>query len=118
MVALIHKPIPIREAMKFPAGKAAVDAEWNKLETNRAWLFDTVQPRRVVIDKAKKDGRTVHFGTVMDLCHVKHAELSEEFWRYKGRVVFRGDQVRDESGFLPCSRNRVPLQVIWRLLSF
>lgn len=41
----------------------------------------------------------------MDLCHLKHSEQSEEFRAllkflgYKGRVVFRGDKVRDESGF-------------------
>ena len=34
----------------------------------------------------------------MRLCHVKHSELEAS---YKGRVVFRGDNVRDESSFLP-----------------
>ena len=35
----------------------------------------------------------------MDLCHEKHSEQAEAMRRYKGRVVFRGDQVRDEDGF-------------------
>ena len=35
----------------------------------------------------------------MDLCHLKHSELAEDFQTYKGRVVFRGDTVKDESGF-------------------
>ncbi len=35
----------------------------------------------------------------MDLCHLKHSEKSQAWWKYKGRVVFRGDQVRDEAGF-------------------
>lgn len=35
----------------------------------------------------------------MDLCHVKHSELPEEQRTYKGRNVFRGDQVKDEIGF-------------------
>ena len=35
----------------------------------------------------------------MELCHEKHSELPESLRAYKGRVVFRGDQVRDESGF-------------------
>ena len=35
----------------------------------------------------------------MSLCHEKHSELAPAFRRYKGRVVFRGDQVRDESGY-------------------
>ena len=36
----------------------------------------------------------------MPLCHVKHSELAEEFHSHKGRVVFRGDNVRDEQGHL------------------
>ena len=35
----------------------------------------------------------------MELCHEKHSELPESLRVCKGRVVFRGDQVRDESGF-------------------
>merc|ERR1712185_223719 len=35
----------------------------------------------------------------MDLCSEKHSELPLEKRKYKGRVVFRGDQVKDEDGF-------------------
>jgi len=35
----------------------------------------------------------------MALCHQKHSELAEALRRYKDRVVFRGDNVRDEEGF-------------------
>ena len=35
----------------------------------------------------------------MDLCHLKRSELSENLQTYKGRVVFRGGAVKDESGF-------------------
>ena len=36
----------------------------------------------------------------MDLCHIKHSELEEKLQIWKGRVVFRGDNVKDESGYL------------------
>ena len=52
-----------------------------------------------VIAKATKTGVKVHFGTLMDLCFEKHSQLEEAFRVYKGRVVFRGDQVKDEEGF-------------------
>ena len=35
----------------------------------------------------------------MDLCHEKHSELALENKEYKGRVVLRGDQIKDETGF-------------------
>ena len=34
----------------------------------------------------------------MDLCHIKNSQLGKEFWTYKGRIVFRGDIVKDEDG--------------------
>ena len=40
---------------------------------------------------------SVQLGRLMDWCHLKHAELQAELQKYKGRVVFRGDQVKDET---------------------
>ena len=45
------------------------------------------------------DAPTVHFGELMELCHEKHSELPPDQRGYKGRVVFRGDQVKDEQGY-------------------
>ena len=35
---------------------------------------------------------------LMDICHLKNAELEAKHQKYKGRVVFRGDIVKDDSG--------------------
>ena len=34
----------------------------------------------------------------MDICHLKNAELETEHQQYQGRVVLRGDIVKDDSG--------------------
>ena len=34
----------------------------------------------------------------MDMCHLKNAELEAKHQKYKGRVVLRGDIVKDDSG--------------------
>ena len=34
----------------------------------------------------------------MDLWHLKNSELEPQFQIYKGRVVFRGDSVKEDSG--------------------
>ena len=34
----------------------------------------------------------------MDMCHLKNAELEAMHQKYKGRVVLRGDIVKDDSG--------------------
>ena len=41
----------------------------------------------------------MHFGTLRALCHEKHSELPLHLRKYKGRVVFRGDIVKDEDGW-------------------
>ena len=40
---LVHKFIPMPQAMKIPAAKAAVDKKWEKLEKIPAWDENTSQ---------------------------------------------------------------------------
>ena len=97
--ALVHTPVPIPKAMKIPAAKAAVDKEWKKLQDKTAWDFASVRPKSEVQAESKRSGKHAHFGSLMDLCHEKHSELKLPVRVYKGRVVFRGDQTKDEDGF-------------------
>ena len=50
------------------------------------------------MDEARTKGITVHFASLMDICHLKTAELETSHQKYKGRVVLRGDIVKDNSG--------------------
>ena len=77
--------------MKIPAAKAAVDKEWEKLEKIPARDKTKVRIKSEVIDEARKEGRKVHFASLMDICHLKNAELEAKHQKYKGRVVLRGD---------------------------
>ena len=43
-------------------------------------------------------GRKVHFSSLMDLCHLKNSELEPQYQKFKGRIVLRGDIVKDDSG--------------------
>ena len=51
-----------------------------------------------MIDEARTSGAKVHFASLMDICHLKNAELEAKHQKYKGRVVLRGDIVKDDSG--------------------
>ena len=48
--------------------------------------------------KQEKKGRKVHFASLMDLCHLKNAELETKHQKFHGRDVLRGDIVKDDSG--------------------
>ena len=78
---LVHKFIPMPQAMKIPAAKAAVDKEWEKLEKISAWNLTKVRSKKEVIDEARTSGATVHFASLMDICHLKNAELPPKHQR-------------------------------------
>ena len=95
---LVHKFIPMPQAMKIPAAKAAVDKKWEKLKKFSEWNLTKVKSKKQLIDEARTSGGTVHFASLMDICHLKNAELEAKHQIYKGRVVLRGDIVKDDSG--------------------
>ena len=57
-----------------------------------------VKSKKQVIEEARTARATVHFASLMDICHLKNAELEAKHQKYKGRVVLRGDIVKDNSG--------------------
>ena len=88
------KFIPMPQAMKIPAAKAAVDKEWEQLEKISAWNLTKVRSKKQVIEEARTSGATVHFASLMDIRHLKNAALETKHQKYKGRVVLRGDKKR------------------------
>ena len=63
------------QAMKIPAANAAVDKECEKLEKFSVWNLTKVKSKKQVIDEARTKGAKVHFASLMDMCHLKNAEL-------------------------------------------
>ena len=90
---LVHKFITMPKAIKIPDAKAAVDKEWKKLETIPAWKLEKVQSKKEIVLEAQRDKRKVHFVSLMDICHLKNAELEQKLQQYKGRVVLHRDIV-------------------------
>ena len=69
-----------------------------KMEKISAWNLTKVRSNKEVIDEARTKGAKVHFASLMDICHLKNAELEAKHQKYKGRVVLRGDIGKDDSG--------------------
>ena len=46
-----------------------------KLEKISAWNLTKVRSKKEVIDEARTKGAKVHFASLMDICHLKNAEL-------------------------------------------
>ena len=77
-----------------------------KIAKISAWNLTKVRSKKEVIDEARTKGAKVHFASLMDICHLKNAELEAKHQKYKGRVVLRGDIVKDDSGLLQHSLNK------------
>ena len=95
---LVHKFVPVPQAMKISAATAAVDKEWENLDKISAWNLTKVRSKIEVIDEARTKGAKVHFASLMDIGLLKNAEVETKHQKYKGRVVLRGDIVHDDSG--------------------
>ena len=59
-----------------------------------------------MIDEARTSGAKVHFASLMDICHLKNAELEAKHQKYKGRVVLRGDIVKTIQDLTQYSPNK------------
>ena len=90
-----------------PAALAALDKEWASLWVIKTWDVDTVCEYDEICNRAKKSGKTAHFGCVFDVCTLKGSELPEgdlgRIW--KGRVCFQAIKSRTKTPTLPFSRH-------------
>ena len=67
------------QVSKIQDALAAVDKKWNNLETISAWQLHNVKSKKEVIQEAQIDKRKVHFGTLMDICHLKNSKSEPRF---------------------------------------
>ena len=104
---LVAKPVPRKQWETNARAATAVNNEWAKLRLADGGLGtwdESVAPteyweaQKEAKDKLANTGVHTHFGTLFDLCVVKHSELEEAKHKYKGRVVFGGHRIHDEHG--------------------
>ena len=125
----------MRQTMKIPDTKAAVDKEWTLQFSALIWsdaqainnygcesscgqgmeearnmatmALDKMKSKREVFREARTENKKVHFATWMDICHLQNAELELKHQKYRGRVVLRGDMVKTTLAFSPYFANKV-----------
>ena len=66
-----------------------------KLQT---WTESRVCEYEAARKRALEENREAHFGRLFALCVEKHSELPISKRKYKGSVVFRGNQVKNAEG--------------------
>ena len=61
-------------------------------------IWEKSRAKRRLFWKHKETKKKGHFATLMDMCHIGNAELQPKLQKIQGRVVLRGDIVKDDSG--------------------
>ena len=90
--------------MGIDDAKKAVQAEWDRLRDKGTWLEPKSASDVVFLDdvmrKARTSGKKIHLGRLFDICVLKGSELEpgRVNRKWKGRVVFGGNNVNDEFG--------------------
>ncbi len=101
-LAIVARSVKPTELKLNKKTLAAMDKEWSALREVGAWDEKKVRGWADVREEAKKKGIRMHVGVVFGICVEKGSELPEGSpeRKYKGRVVLRGSDVRDESHYL------------------
>ena len=95
-LAVVTKSLSKKEWLADPRGIEAVQKEAVGLRANNTWDDQTVSTLHQVRHWAKSVGIPIKVAELLTLCGIKHWELEPEHWRWKGRIVYRGDRVFDE----------------------
>ena len=97
--ACVARPVSKKEAAGNPKAQAALLKEWDRLRASKCWDETRVREWADVAGEARRSGATHHVGRIFEICVEKNAELHEDnpLRKFKGRVVFQGNQVRDEN---------------------
>ena len=100
---MVAQPANRRQRAENAQASKACDSEWARLRDIDGgvgcWDEKNVREWEDVAAEARKSGREANFGRLVELCHLKGAELplGHEMRKYKGRVVFQGDQVKTQN---------------------
>ena len=99
--AMVTRLLDRKEMLANPRALQAVRNEANGLVSGGTWLLETVQELATLKQQARTKGEKIVIGQLMTICSENFAELADKSKRVlKGRVVFRGDNARDENGAL------------------
>ena len=99
--ACVARPVNRKEVASNPAARKACKSEWDRLRARGAWFEDrkSVREWKSIAAEARQNEETVHVGRLFCICVEKGSEFKPDDPRrkFKGRVVFQGNHVRDQS---------------------
>ena len=101
--ACVARDVPPKERLSNRKAKASLDIEWNRLRKagkQGCWDENKVREYHHIVHEVRREQRKAHFGKIFEVCVEKNFRLHEPHpaSKFKGRVVYQGNNVRDEHG--------------------
>ena len=78
----------------------AIQKEFDGIGAMGAWKLESVREEADVREEAIREQKTIHIADLLAICSEKNVELEPAKRSLKGRVCYREDAARDESGNL------------------
>ena len=99
MNACVARPTGKKEFSQSPGAQASMKAEWDRLRSKVVWDENNVHEWSEVAKEVQDAGVETNFGYLFGICVEKNCEfpLGHPKWKFKGRVVFQGNRVTDQS---------------------
>ena len=97
--ACVARDVPPSQR-SLPGPKAALEKEWQRLREVGCWDDGDPQEFHTLSTRYHREGRIAHFGRIFEICVEKNSHLPEgdPARKYKGRVVYQGNNVTDQYG--------------------
>ena len=95
---LVHRLLDREEWIGQASAIECVRGDKDGLVNAGTWIESQIQSKADVLAWSRRTSNSAHFGSLMVLVSAKGAELSPDSWKLKARIVFRGDNMRDEYG--------------------
>eukprot|EP00435_Cladocopium_sp_Y103_P068674 s1190_g32.t1 len=99
LFGMVHAPLSRSELLNHPEGRQKIMEEANNMRNIPVWgegpgdLFEVEELKRI----SREKGETIHLAELMAIGSIKHAESADRAL-LKVRLVYRGDDTRDQNG--------------------
>jgi len=91
VMATIHRLLSRDEMKRDPKAIETIKIQGAGVREKEVWDDSSVMEKSDRLEQTRRQGRTIHLAEVMAIASINKR-------RYKGRLVFRGDQIKDSWG--------------------
>ena len=103
VLGIVHTPLSRQELFNHPKGRMKTKEEADELRALEVWDNEDIYEPEELRSLAKREGWKVHIAEATPIGSIKNSE-SKDKAKLKVRLVFRGDDTRDENNQLALFR--------------